>query len=278
MIGAQKAIGFVTDKETPQVLVTLPAFQIDTTPVTNAEFEHFVRETGYVTDAEKQGYSYVFGYFLTEEQKQLSKPASNNHTWYTVENACWRRPEGFQSDIKARMDHPVVQVSRQDAVAYCLWAGKRLPTEAEWEVAAKGGTDNELYPWGDVLLVNEQHQCNIWQGEFPVNNTQEDGFAATAPVKTYAPNGYGCYQMIGNIWEWCCNPADIELAMFQHVTGAELWRSYQQTDSRFYAIKGGSFLCHHTYCNRYRIAARNRYNGLAATNHIGFRCVKDPAL
>lgn len=273
-IGSSTDNGFAEDKEKPQVEITLNEFQIGATPVTNKEFGKFVDATGHVTDAERLGWSFVFGYFLTEEQKAKAQQSGANRWWYAVPKACWYQPEGEGSSIHDRMDHPVVQVSRNDAIAFCQWAGCRLPSEAEWEVAAKGGTPFELYPWGDDWQLEDANHCNIWQGAFPTENTAEDGYLNTAPVYYYEPNGYGCYQMIGNVWEWCSNPARIDLALFQHLTGEQIWLSYQNRDDREYGIKGGSFLCHQSYCKRYRIAARNGSKGMEATNHLGFRCVK----
>ncbi|MCW6662474.1 formylglycine-generating enzyme family protein [Aerococcaceae bacterium NML190073] len=273
-IGSSEAAGFAEDQEGPQVMVELTEFQIGATPITNVQFAAFVEATGYVTDAERLGWSFVFGYFLTPEQKMNAQQSTANRLWYAVPQACWRQPEGEGSSIIERMDHPVVQVSRNDAVAYCRWAGCRLPSEAEWEVAAKGGTLYEKYPWGDDWQPKQANHCNIWQGAFPNENTAEDGYVNTAPVYQYEPNGYGCYQMIGNIWEWCSNPARIDLSLFAYTSGEQVWHSYQMTDDREYAIKGGSFLCHQSYCKRYRIAARNASKGMEATNHLGFRCVK----
>lgn len=172
------------------------------------------------------------------------------------------------------MDHPVVHVSRNDAIAYCQWAGLRLPTEAEWEVAAKGGTEYECYPWGEEFLVDGQYQCNIWQGNFPVENTLVDGYGNTAPVRTFEPNGYGLYQVVGNIWEWCVNPRGIPLSAFNQLQGNEFWQKLQTIDDAPYAIKGGSFLCHDSYCNRYRITARNGNTGMSSSNNMGFRCAR----
>lgn len=275
LIGTDSPDGFAADKEGPRIQLTLSAFQIDETSVTNAQFQRFVQATGYVTEAEKFGWSFVFHYFLDEETKQRARLVPNMSWWYAVEAADWWHPEGPNSLISDRMDHPVVQVSRNDAIAYCRWAGKRLPTEAEWEVAAKGGTDYEKYPWGNDLLKEDCYHCNIWQGEFPFQNDLSDGYAGTAPAKHYEPNGYGCYQMIGNVWEWCLNPARIELSEFQSHASAFFLKNFQQQDDNMYATRGGSFLCHQSYCKRYRIAARNGNSGMSAANNMGFRCVKD---
>ncbi|KAF1299218.1 serine/threonine protein phosphatase [Enterococcus sp. JM4C] len=275
IIGTEHPDGFLTDREGPKSKVSLSDFWIDETTITNREFRVFVEATGYITEAERFGWSFVFSYFLDSETKRRSPKVPNMAWWYAVSGADWRHPEGANSDISQRMDHPVVQVSRNDALAYCRWAKKKLPTEAQWEVAAKGGTDFERYPWGEDFLLNGQHHCNIWQGNFPQENTEEDGFSNTAPAKYYEPNGYGLYQMIGNVWEWCSNPARIPLNTFQTISSNEMWENYQNEDDQMYAIRGGSFLCHQSYCKRYRIAARNGNSGMSTANNLGFRCVKD---
>lgn len=273
-IGTDLPDGFSTDKEGPRISVTIGDFFIDETTVTNQEFEKFVAATKYVTEAETFGWSFVFHYFLRDEVKEKSRRVPQLTWWYAVDGADWRHPEGPGSSIKERMDHPVVQISRNDAVAYCQWADKRLPTEAEWEIAAKGGTDSERYPWGKELMENDQYHCNIWQGDFPITNDLSDGFAGTAPVRSYEPNGYGMYQVIGNVWEWCSNPARIDLTDFQYKSATDFWESNQEINDASYATRGGSFLCHQSYCKRYRLAARNGNTGSSAANNLGFRCVK----
>ena len=274
LVGTNSQEGFKKDKEGPQVLVWMDEFEIETTPVTNEEFKQFVQATGYVTEAEKFGWSYVFHYFLSMEEKIKAQEMSGLNWWLAVEGADWCHPEGKNSSIEMRMDHPVVHVSRNDALAYCKYMGKRLPIEIEWEIAAKGGTTNERYPWGEEFLIDGKHQCNIWQGEFPLTNTLEDGFDKTGPVKSYAPNGYGLYQMVGNVWEWCLNPQGIDLNVFQEKDSQYFFERYETFDDQSYALKGGSFLCHESYCKRYRIAARNGNTGTSTSNNMGFRCVK----
>ena len=273
-IGSNKKNGFEYDFEGPKVTVKIDSFYIDETQVTNEKFKKFVDATGYITEAERMGWSYVFRYFLPdniEDKIEVHKAP----WWIAVENANWRAPLGEGSSINDIMDHPVVHVTRNDAVAYCKWAGKRLPTEAEWEIAAKGGTNNEEYFWGDDLKSEMNKYCNTWQGEFPSLNTKEDGYDGTAPVKTYLPNGYGLYEIIGNVWEWCVNPGKLELKTFDKVSGKDFWREHQVVDDELYAIKGGSFLCHASYCNRYRLCARNSNTAMSSSQNMGFRCVKD---
>lgn len=274
-IGTNEQYGFLEDKEGPQTRITINDFWIDATTVTNKEFQQFVQESGYVTEAERFGWSFVFHYFLNDHIKKQAPIVDGLSWWHAVNGADWRHPEGPQSTIEYRMDHPVTHVSRNDAVSYCKWAGKRLPTEAEWEIAAKGNTTNELYPWGNELLKNGYYHCNIWQGDFPMLNTLEDGYAGTAPVQTYDPNDHGLYQMIGNVWEWCVNPRRVSLTEFQSISGKEYWSKFQQINDEQYAVKGGSFLCHQSYCKRYRISARNGNTGMSSSNNTGFRCVKD---
>lgn len=173
------------------------------------------------------------------------------------------------------MDHPVVHVSRNDALAYCAWADKRLPTEAEWEYAGRAGHDHRRFPWGDDLEEGGKHHANTWQGEFPYENTAEDGYVGTAPAKSFSPNDYGLYQMIGNVWEWCLNPGRIDLSEFQEKTSFDFFKENYQPSQDVYALKGGSFLCHHSYCQRYRLAGRNANTGHSSTSNTGFRCVRD---
>lgn len=274
-IGTNEPIGSFYDLEMPKTKIFLNSYYIDETPVTNKEFLEFVKETGYVTEAEKFGWSYVFSYFLDEETKQKSKQVPGLDWWYAVVGADFKHPEGRKSNIKDRLDHPVVHVSRNDAMAYAKWAGKRLPTEAEWEVAAKGGTEYTKFYWGENLEEGGVHHTNVWQGDFPNENTKEDGYANTAPVRAYEPNQYGIYSMIGNVWEWCLNPQGVPLKYFNQKTSKEIYEENNYISDDRYAIKGGSFLCHASYCKRYRIAARTGNTAMSATNHMGFRCVKD---
>lgn len=273
-IGTDEQIGSFYDLERPKTKVQIEPFYIDETTVTNEEFMKFVNETGYITDAEKYGWSYVFHYFLTDEIKEKSEKIDGLEWWYAVNGANWKHPEGRGSNILDRLDHPVVHVSRNDALKYCEWAGKRLPTEAEWEVAAKGGTNRTNFYWGDTLLEGNEHHINVWQGDFPNTNTKEDGYAGTAPVKAFKPNGYGIYQMIGNVWEWCLNPRRVPLNYFNENSVEELVLLHSHASKENYATKGGSFLCHDTYCKRYRIAARSGNTADSSTINIGFRCAK----
>jgi len=273
-MGDKHQLGFKIDKERPVVWVNLDSFYMDTTTVTNQDFRAFIEDTGYQTDAEKYGWSFVFDQFLADDTKDRFKKVPGTDWWRVVEGAKWTKPEGLKSSLHNRRHHPVTHVSRNDAVAYCKWAGCRLPTEAEWELAARGGLKDKIYPWGDDLTPNGEHLCNIWQGTFPELNTLEDNYLGTAPVKEYQPNGYGLYQMSGNVWEWCVNPAKIDLIDFKKWNGEKFWEEHQTYSNKEYALKGGSFLCHESYCNRYRVAARNGNTADSSASNIGFRCVK----
>jgi formylglycine-generating enzyme required for sulfatase activity len=267
LMGSDRGEGYRADGEGPQRRVKLGAFSIAPYTVTNAEFEAFASETGYVTDAERRGWSFVFHQLVGEEAKGRVKGVSSEARWWlAVEGACWSRPEGPGSDVAGRMDHPVTHASWHDAKAYCRWSGTRLPTEAEWECAARGGLEAKTYPWGDDLLPDGRHRCNIWQGAFPTQDLGRDGFIGTAPVKTYEPNGYGLYNLVGNVWEWC---EDWFSPNYHRVTRSEGPRYVIPSGRR--SMRGGSFLCHHSYCNRYRVAARGSNTPDSTTNHCGFR-------
>ena len=266
LMGTDNSEGFPQDGEGPIRAVTLEAFRMDRTPVTNAQFRTFVEATGYRTEAENFGWSFVFW-------KHLANIALAEDTvaaapwWCKVSGAKWDAPEGPGSNVAKRGDHPVVHVSWNDAAAYAAWAGQRLPTEAEWEYAARGGLVQKLYPWGDKLRPNGEHRCNIWQGEFPNHDTADDGYAGTSPVKAFAPNGFGLYSITGNAWEWC---ADWFTTGPGRATGQEHLSGPPSGDAR--VMKGGSFLCHKSYCNRYRVAARTSNTPDSSSSNIGFRC------
>ena len=259
---------FPADGEGPVREVTLSPFWMDAYAVTNAQFAAFVTATGYQTEAERFGWSFVFYGFLPPNAPP-TRAVPEAPWWRQVFGACWNHPEGPRSSVDARLNHPVVHVSWNDAVAYANWAGKRLPTEAEWEYAARGGLEQKLYPWGDRLVPNKKHRCNIWQGTFPTNNTAKDGYLGTAPVDAFEPNGYGLYTMTGNTWEWCADWWGVE-----HEDGPRLDpRGPEGGHAK--VIKGGSYLCHASYCNRYRVAARTQNTPDSATGHISFRLVRD---
>lgn len=273
-MGTDSSDGFKIDNEGPTVEVIVDDFYIDATTVTNQEFLEFSMDTGYVTEAERYGSSNVFYLLLESTNHPTVHPLNGTDWWFEVEDANWRKPEGAGSSIKDRMNHPVVHVTRNDALVYCQWAGKRLPTESEWEYAARGGLSGKRYPWGDELKPEGVHQANIWQGEFPVNNLMEDGYLGTAPAIAFEPNGYGLYQMSGNVWEWCLNLAHIDLKDFKEQDSEAFYSKYNDYSQGEFALRGGSFLCHHSYCRRYRVAGRNGNTGNSSASNIGFRCVK----
>ena len=261
LMGSEDADARQEDNEGPVRRVAVESFEISSTTVTNQQFQKFIEETNYLTDAEALGWSYVFEGFVPKSKRRSAPTVQGAPWWLGIKGANWMKPEGLRSSIKNRMDHPVVHVSWNDAVVYCQWAECRLPTEAEWEYAARGGLEGKRFPWGDQLVPNGVHQCNVWQGKFPTLNTYEDGFAGTAPVDSYQPNGYGLYNTCGNVWEWTSdsNPT----------------ASGDLVGNNRYILKGGSYLCHHSYCNRYRVAARYFNESDTSLGNCGFRCVRD---
>jgi sulfatase modifying factor 1 len=269
LMGGNAVEGFPEDGEGPVRRVRLSAFAIDRDPVTNAAFADFVQATGHVTDAERYGWSFVFAMLLGDDFPP-TRAVVGMPWWRQVHGASWMHPEGRGSDIGNRLDHPVVHVGWGDAAAYAQWAGKRLPTEAEWEYAARGGLTRRRYPWGDELTPGGEHRCNIWQGEFPVANTAEDGWIGTSPVGSYAPNGFGLHDMAGNVWEWC---ADWFSARWHRTAPRQDPVGPPAGERR--VQRGGSYLCHRSYCNRYRVAARMSQTPDSTAGNVGFRCARD---
>jgi sulfatase modifying factor 1 len=271
-MGDSKGDGNVTDGEAPVHAVTLSDFTVDVTTVTNAQFVRFVEDTGYLTEAERYGFSAVFHMLLRAHPDDVMQPAAGTPWWLGVRGADWRHPYGRRSDLKGLLDHPVVHVSWNDAIVYCDWAGRRLPTEAEWEYAARGGLDGARYPWGDDLHGDGGNAwlCNIWQGQFPTRNLLTDGHLGTAPARSYAPNRFGLWQAVGNVWEWCADwfgRRTYELAArrgeVRDPTGPSIGVAR--------VMRGGSYLCHDSYCNRYRNAARSSNTPDSSSGNIGFR-------
>lgn len=263
LLGSNDSESSVEDGETIRRKVTINSFYMDKYAVTNEQFSQFIKETGYVTEAERYGWSFVF-YSFIRDVNESDLLGSSPHTpwWHAVNGANWKYPEGRNSSIANRLRHPVVHVSWNDAKAYANWAGKRLPTESEWEYAAASGVIDRTYPWGNELHLNGIHHCNIWQGEFPSVNNGDDGYIGTAPVDSFEANDFGLYNMSGNVWEWC---EDIYNTQFAR-------EAVLQMESNVRVIKGGSYLCHHSYCNRYRISARTFNTANSTTGHMGFRC------
>jgi formylglycine-generating enzyme required for sulfatase activity len=291
--------------ERPPHRVRVSGFWLDAAPVTNAQFEQFVKATGYVTVAERKP-------DWEELKKQLPpdtpKPddstlvpgsmvfvpsdgpvdlARMENFWAWTPGASWRHPEGKHSTIADRASHPVVHVCWDDAVAFAAWAGKRLPTEAEWELAARGGTAGTTYWWGDEFRPGGRFMANTWTGRFPYENTKADGFAGTSPVKTFPPNGYGLFDMGGNVWNWCSDwyRADVfaERATAKEPVccdpkGPASSRSADHPRQSERVTKGGSFLCHESYCASYRPSARRGLPTDTGMSHVGFRCAKSPSI
>ncbi len=268
-MGTDGPWAYPVDGEGPVHTVTLAPFSIDATAVTNAEFGEFVAATGHRTAAEEYGWSFVFGGLLPDDFEETRAVASAQW-WRQVLGSTWRTPEGPQSNIDDRSDHPVIHVSWLDASAYALWAGKRLPTEAEWEYAARGGLEGRLFPWGNDLEPDGGHRMNVWQGTFPTQNTLADGHLGTAPVTAYEPNGYGLYNMTGNVWEWCSDwydPGYYAHSPRENPGGPE--------SGTHHVMRGGSYLCHASYCRRYRVGARSANEPDSTTGNLGFRCASN---
>lgn len=258
------------DGEGPVRDVHVDAFAIDTITVSNARFATFVKATGYVTDAERYGWSFVFHLLVPPQiNHAIDRAPAETPWWLPVDGAHWRAPEGPGSSVGDRQSHPVIHVSWNDAQAYCAWAGCRLPTEAEWEYAARGGLPHARFPWGDELTPRGKHRCNVWQGQFPTVNTAEDGWIGTAPVTSFAPNGYGLYNTSGNVWEWCAD----WFSPTWHLT-ASRDNPAGPPNGEARVMRGGSYLCHRSYCNRYRVAARTSNTPDSSSGNIGFRVAR----
>ncbi|GDY22598.1 hypothetical protein LBMAG56_39450 [Verrucomicrobiota bacterium] len=271
--------------EKPVRELTLDGFWIDATEVTNEQFERFVKETGYVTTAERKPDPRDFPGAPPENLVAGSivfspppgeVPLTDHFIWWRYQRgANWRHPEGPESDLKGREQHPVVQVSWFDAMAFCKWAGKRLPTEAEWEYAARGGLAGKEYMWGDELSPGGKWQANIWQGRFPHENLASDGFKGTAPVKSFPPNGHGLFDMAGNAWEWC---ADLYLPDYyancpaKNPPGPDTSFDPNEPGVTKRVQRGGSFLCTDLYCGAYRPSTRMKTSPDTGLQHAGFRC------
>jgi formylglycine-generating enzyme required for sulfatase activity len=265
---------YPTDGEGPSRSVWLDEFKISQYSVTNSEFAAFIEATGYQTEAEIYGWSYVFNGFIDETtaSKQVAGVAASAPWWLAIEGAYWFKPFGNSQTIEEFLNHPVVHVSHNDALEYCKWTGYQLPTEAQWEKASRGGLTGKTFPWGDDLLENGEHQSNIWQGEFPHLNTEEDGFFGTAPVDSFTANNFGLYNTVGNVWEWT---NDFWSARWHIPESVETRRNpagpHKESGNR--VLKGGSFMCHDSYCYRYRNSARTFNSPNTSTSHIGFRCI-----
>lgn len=294
MMGASDKDG--SQDEYPRHEVKLSSFWIDITEVTNAQFEKFVDATGYITTAERKA-------DWLEIQKQLpsgtTKPPESqlapaslvffqpksissltdpSQWWHWTKGANWRHPQGPGSDIKGKEEYPVVQVSWEDAMAYCKWDGKRLPTEAEWEYAARGKLKDGIYPWGNEPITSGRAKANTWQGNFPLKNNGNDGFDRLAPVKKFAPNGFGLYDLAGNVWEWCNDwyqPDHYYTAdgLSHDPQGPQRSHDSMEPEVPKKVVRGGSFLCNASYCKGYRVSSRMKTSPDTGLEHTGFRCV-----
>lgn len=266
-MGTEDPRGYPDDGEGPVHEVELDAFSMAVHPVTNDQFGRFVAATGHATTAEQFVSSFVFGGLLPDDFPPTQGVAAAPW-WRLVEGADWRHPEGPHSDIADRGSHPVIHVSWLDATAYCAWSGTRLPTEAEWERAARAGSEQLHYPWGDELEPDGEHRMNVFQGSFPEENTAADGWVGTSAVMSYAPNAWGLHEMTGNVWEWCADwfdPTYYQRSPKQAPPGPESGQAR--------IMRGGSYLCHESYCWRYRVDSRSANTPDSSTGNIGFRVV-----
>jgi formylglycine-generating enzyme required for sulfatase activity len=286
--------------EKPAHLVKVVGFWMDETPITNQQFKEFVDATGYVTTAEKAptleeimsqvppgtpppSPELLVPASLVFKPSDGPVPLNNSLTWWEWKpGANWKHPLGPESSITGKEDHPVVHVSWSDAVAYAKWAGKRLPTEAEWEFAAYGGNNDLVYVWGNEAFSEEKPQANVWQGEFPYKSSKAKGYIGTTAVKTFKPNPYGLYDLAGNVWEWCSDPysasyyqEEAKKKVSVNPTGPAQSFDPDEPFATKHVHRGGSFLCHKSYCEGYRITARMKTNPYTGLNHLGFRLVAD---
>lgn len=282
--------------EYPQHKVKLSAFWMDVTEVTNASFAKFIKATGYVTTAERKpnweelkkqlpegtprppDSVLVASSLIFSPPKKVANLNDASQWWAWKQGADWKHPAGPNSSIKGKDNYPVIHISWDDAQAYCKWAGKRLPTEAEWEYASRGGLKNAKYPWGNEALEKGGPKANTWQGSFPVQNTSADGYGGLAPVKSFAANGYGLYDMAGNVWEWCSDwyrPDFYESQKTLSENPLGPANSYDPMEPSVpkKVVRGGSFMCNASYCKGYRVTSRMKTSTDTSLGHTGFRCV-----
>lgn len=269
-MGDESVWAYPGDGEDPVHEVALGSYRIDRFAVTNDAFARFIDATGWITDAERFGWSFVFRGLLPDGFSP-TRAVVGAEWWRQVEGAIWCHPEGPQSEVDERLHHPVVHVSWHDAIAYCRWTGTRLPTEAEWERAARGGREGTAFPWGDDLEPEGEHRMNVFQGQFPDADSGADGYVGTAPVDAFPANGLGLHNVTGNVWEWCADWFD---ATYYARSPARNPSGPAHGERR--VQRGGSYLCHISYCRRYRVSARSASEPVSSTGNTGFRVAADP--
>jgi len=298
LMGSEGPEAYTNEKPIHEVFID--SFHMDKYEVTNYQFLQFVNETGYITTAEKMinwsdmkkqlppntpkpPDSLLYPGSLVFQASTYPIPLNDESRWWKWQaGISWKNPNGLNSSITDIIDHPVVHISWDDAVAYANWTGKRLPTEAEWEFAARGGINKSIYPWGNESINESPMRANFWQGQFPYSNTNQDGYSSTAPVGSFSPNGYGLYDMAGNVWEWCSDYynensyiLDKNKGICVNPKGPEASYEVREPYAQKRVLRGGSFLCNDIYCSGYRVSRRMGVTGDTGLSHTGFRCVKD---
>ncbi len=269
VMGTDEPYAFAGDGEGPAREVVVAPFRMARHAVTNEQFAAFVDATGYRTEAERFGWSFVFHLLLPDEFPETRAVAAAPW-WRQVYGADWAHPEGPHADVEDRRDHPAVHITWNDATAYCSWAGVRLPTEAEWEKAARGGIVQARFAWGQEFRPGGRTMCNIFEGTFPTENTGDDGWIGTSPVGAFPPNGYGLHDVAGNVWEWCADWFDTDF----HRSGPRV-DPVGPPGGQARVMRGGSYLCHDSYCDRYRVSARSSNTPDSSTGNLGFRVAAD---
>lgn len=269
IMGTNEDYRYPGDGEGPAREITLGAFRIAKHSVSNAQFAAFIDDTGYQTETQRYEWSFVYHLFLPDNFPD-TRAVEATPWWRQVYGADWAHPAGPQSNLDGLADHPVVHVTWTDAQAYCTWAGVRLPTEAEWEMAARGGLVQQRFVWGDEFAPDGQTMCNIFEGSFPVENTAEDGYIGTSPVDAFPPNGFGLHDMAGNVWEWTNDWFHTEF----HADGPRT-NPQGPPSGQAKAMRGGSYMCHDSYCHRYRVSARSSNTPDSSAGNLGFRVASD---
>jgi sulfatase modifying factor 1 len=269
IMGTNEDYRYPGDGEGPAREITVGAFRIAKHSVSNAQFAAFVADTGHRTETEKYEWSFVYHLFLPDDFPD-TRAVEATPWWRQVYGANWAHPAGPQSDLDGLADHPVVHVTWNDAQAYCAWAGVRLPTEAEWEMAARGGLVQQRFVWGHEFAPDGQTMCNIFEGSFPVENTALDGYIGTSPIDAFPSNGFGLHDMAGNVWEWTNDWFNTEF----HADGPRT-NPQGPPSGQAKAMRGGSYMCHDSYCHRYRVSARSSNTPDSSAGNLGFRVASD---